>query len=64
MCVIDRNTANGPNLMLPFTDAHWVDVKAKTFAPNIDAPQTEAYFAFRIINYCTNESGFFKIQKV
>ena len=47
MCVIDRNTANGPNLMLPSTDKHREDLGPKIYAPNMAAPQTGAYLALR-----------------
>ena len=47
MCLIDRNAANGPNIMLPFTDTHNDDLNHKIYAPNMAAPQTGAYLALR-----------------
>ena len=47
VCVIGRNTANGPNFMLPFTDTHRDDLNPKIFAPTMAAPQTGAYLALR-----------------
>ena len=50
MCVIDRNTANGPTLMLPSAATHAEEVGAKICAPKMAAPQTDAYLALRLIS--------------
>ena len=47
MCVIDRNVANGPTIILKFTATLRDDVSAKILAPNMAAPQTDAYLAWR-----------------
>ena len=49
MLVIDRNIANGPILMLLFTATHRDKVNAKMYAPDMAAPQTDAYLALRVI---------------
>ena len=48
MCKNDRDIANGPTLMSRFTAAQRDDVKAMIHAPNMAAPQTDAYLALRL----------------
>ena len=38
--------------MLPFTAIHRDDVNAKIYAPNMAAPQTDAYLALRHMREC------------
>ena len=42
------NVANGLPLMLSLTVTHRDNINATIYAPNMDAPQTDAYFALRL----------------
>ena len=52
-CIIDRNVANGPTLMLLSTATHTEDISAKIYAPNMAAPQTDPYLALRRMEKCS-----------